>query len=296
MDTLITATILGLATSVSAQFGSGGYGGFSSGSGYGSGSGSDSNPFSSSSGSGSGDNDGNGGFSIASEFAGFDLQKAQTYRLAHGVMASLAFVFFFPAGAISIRIIPSRAAIWIHAAFQLLAYVLYIAAFALGVWLVQEVKFSSFNLLSNNAVNYHPIIGIVVFVFLFFQPILGVMHHIMFKKYQRRQVWSYAHLWLGRILITLGIINGGLGLRLADNTKSGEIAYGVVAGIIWLIWMAAAVYGELKRARAQRQIQEVAPRRKERAYSSEEEAIAGVDSTGAYAPAHAPPMDPLAYR
>lgn len=72
----------------------------------------------------------------------------------------------------------------------------------------------------------------------------------MFKKYQRRQVWSYFHIWLGRILITLGIINGGLGLRLANNTKTGEIAYGVVAGIIWLVWMVAAVYGEIKRKKA----------------------------------------------
>lgn len=97
--------------------------------------------------------------------------------------------------------------------------------------------------------NYHPIIGIVVFVFLFFQPISGFIHHRLFKKYQRRQTASYAHLWLGRILITLGIINGGLGLRLADNTHKGEIAYGVVAGIIWLVWMAAAVLGEIKRGR-----------------------------------------------
>jgi hypothetical protein len=29
-----------------------------------------------------------------------------------------------------------------------------------------------------------------------------------------------------------GIINGGLGLQLAANTKKGEIAYGVVAGVM----------------------------------------------------------------
>lgn len=95
----------------------------------------------------------------------------------------------------------------------------------------------------------HPIIGLVLLALLFFQPILGIVHHIMFKKHQRRVVWSYAHIWFGRILITLGIINGGLGLQLANNTTSGVIAYGVIAGIIWLAWMAAAVYGEVKRHR-----------------------------------------------
>ena len=40
---------------------------------------------------------------------------------------------------------------------------------------------------------------------------------------------------------------------MANNTKSGEIAYGVIAGIVWLVWMAAAVYGEIKRARTVRE-------------------------------------------
>jgi len=90
----------------------------------------------------------------------------------------------------------------------------------------------------------------VLFVLLAFQPILGFLHHMLFKKYKRRTFWSYGHLWLGRIIITLGIINGGLGFLLADNTKTGPIVYGIVAGIIWIVYVAAAVYGEIKRARS----------------------------------------------
>ena len=41
-------------------------------------------------------------------------------------------------------------------------------------------------------------------------------------------------------MITLGIINGGLGLQLSGNTTKGEIAYGVIAGVIWLGWVAVA--------------------------------------------------------
>jgi hypothetical protein len=33
-----------------------------------------------------------------------------------------------------------------------------------------------------------------------------------------------------------GIINGGLGLQLAANTKKGEIAYGVVAGVMAVVY------------------------------------------------------------
>ena len=36
----------------------------------------------------------------------------------------------------------------------------------------------------------------------------------------------------------LAIINGGLGLKLANNTKNGEIAYGVVAGFMALMYTA----------------------------------------------------------
>jgi hypothetical protein len=39
-------------------------------------------------------------------------------------------------------------------------------------------------------------------------------------------------MWYGRILIILGVVNGGLGLKLAANSHGGEIAYGVVAGVM----------------------------------------------------------------
>jgi len=36
---------------------------------------------------------------------------------------------------------------------------------------------------------------------------------------------------------------------VSGNSGAAEIAYGVVAGIIWLIWMSAAISNEIKRAR-----------------------------------------------
>ena len=41
--------------------------------------------------------------------------------------------------------------------------------------------------------------------------------------------------------MSLGIINGGLGLQLSGNTVKGKIAYAVIAGVIWLVWLAVAV-------------------------------------------------------
>ena len=164
---------------------------------------------------------------------------------AHAVLATLAFGLLFPVGGIIIRLASFPGLWWVHGLFQMVAYVLYIAAFAIGVHMATRMHMLHLA---------HPIIGIVLFVLLIFQPILGFLHHTMFKKHSRRVLWSYGHIWLGRIVITLGIINGGLGLKLAERSpfaakKGAIIAYGVVAGGIWLIYMASAIYGEMKRKR-----------------------------------------------
>jgi hypothetical protein len=92
------------------------------------------------------------------------------------------------------------------------------------------------------------VIGIILFAFLLIQPIFGQLHHMRFKEYARRTGWSQAHVWLGRTIITLGIINGGLGFKLANNTRIGPIVYGVIAGIMWVIYVFAIFVGERRRA------------------------------------------------
>jgi hypothetical protein len=186
---------------------------------------------------------GSGANSTFTEISGSEPDTTK-HLIAHGVLASLAFVIFFPAGSIAIRVASFPGVLWFHAAFQVFAYMTYTAAFGLGIWLALPVSGGHY------ISSYHAIIGIIVFCLIFFQPILGWMHHVLFKKYNHRTMWSYAHIWVGRIAITLGIINGGLGLLLASNSRDGEIAYGVVAGVMWCVWVAAAVWGEMRRKKA----------------------------------------------
>ncbi|MCJ1285565.1 hypothetical protein MMC26_004906, partial [Xylographa opegraphella] len=135
--------------------------------------------------------------------------------MAHGIIMSLAFLIFFPFGALTVRFLSVKATVWIHASLQLFAYAFAIAGMGIGVWL--SVTEQELNVT-------HPIIGLTVISGLFLQPFLGLIHHFIYRKTQRKTLWAHAHVWWGRALLILGAINGGLGLQLSGNTVKGEIA------------------------------------------------------------------------
>ncbi|KAK3617940.1 hypothetical protein LTR22_026544 [Elasticomyces elasticus] len=140
--------------------------------------------------------------------------------LAHGILACIAFVGIFPLGGILIRIIDSKYTVRIHARLQLLGYAFFIAAFVLGV--AMAVKFDYLD-------NGHAKLGIAIFAIMILQPAFGFLHHHLYKKYQRRTAWSHVHVWIGRVAIVLGVINGGTGLKLGHAPVGSNIAYGRVA-------------------------------------------------------------------
>ncbi len=68
------------------------------------------------------------------------------------------------------------------------------------------------------------------------QPALGILHHQHYLKTQSRGLISYVHIWWGRILMVLGVVNGGLGLQLAQESNGPIIAYSVVAAVVFLAY------------------------------------------------------------
>jgi hypothetical protein len=106
--------------------------------------------------------------------------------------------------------------------------------------------------LSISSFNYHPIIGLVVLAALFLQPFIGLIHHSRYKKLGRRQIWSYLHMWNGRLMIPLGIINGGLGLKLAGASNQIKIAYAVVAAVMFVLWVLFSILSSFRRRRQTR--------------------------------------------
>lgn len=70
-------------------------------------------------------------------------QSYDDVRESHGILGSLAWVIFFPLGAIVIRLVHSRHAWLIHAAIQAFAAVLFTVNFGEGVWMVMKVSRSA---------------------------------------------------------------------------------------------------------------------------------------------------------
>ncbi|EPS45434.1 hypothetical protein H072_602 [Dactylellina haptotyla CBS 200.50] len=148
----------------------------------------------------------------------------------HGILMGLAFAVLFPLGAIILRVLPSGQKVHIHMVIQITAFAIAIAGLGYGVMLGRDLQ-----LLHET----HPIIGMVVMAGMFFQPVVGLIHHWLFKTRGKRTILAPLHANWGRALMILGIINGGLGLDLANNTKNGKIAYAVVAGVMGVAWLAA---------------------------------------------------------
>jgi hypothetical protein len=159
---------------------------------------------------------------------------------AHGTLASIVFLVLFPVGAMVIRIFSLP--VWVHAGIQIFTYCCFIAAAGLGIYIAKTLGL---------LMNHHPIIGFVLLALLSIQPFLGLLHHSSYKKLRRRTLISHLHIWEGRIAIILGMINGGLGIQLAGDVKTGcEIAYAVGAGVMGLVYLATVVFGEVRRRKA----------------------------------------------
>jgi len=192
--------------------------------------------------------------SSSSAFSPSFVHLYERVRLAHGSLAGIAFVGLFPIGAILIRLASFKGVVWVHAAIQAIATILYVAAFGLGIWMWTSAPLDG---------HIHPIIGCVIFAVLLIQPLTGFLHHRFFVKRAKNaaagenissRTWSsYLHLFTGRAVVLLGIINGGLGLWLAQVMGSLLYAYSALAGIMGFAYIVAIIVGEWRRSKQLRQ-------------------------------------------
>jgi disulfide bond formation protein DsbB len=163
--------------------------------------------------------------------------------VAHGVMACIAWAAIFPIGGIMIRLLSFRNLVWVHGVLQIFGFCLYTAAVGLGIQLSINPRHWRMN-------NKHVIIGLIIFILFFVQSFTGYLHHVMFKRHHgQRSIWSYLHLWSGRLCIPLGMINAGFGFQITNKgLDTWEVkTYIVFAVLVWVAYVVSAVVGEARK-------------------------------------------------
>ena len=77
------------------------------------------------------------------------------------------------------------------------------------------------------------------------QPITEILNHFLFNRYPKVRYLAHFHIWAGRVAITLGMINGGLGFAFADTipyqpewSVAPTIVYAILAGLVWIAYFA----------------------------------------------------------
>ncbi|KAL2840167.1 hypothetical protein BJY01DRAFT_257471 [Aspergillus pseudoustus] len=170
---------------------------------------------------------------------GGDSGDNATVLIAHGFVMAITFVLLFPSFGL-LTALPVRGIIVkAHAPLQILALLVGIAGAGLGI------KLGLDNDLMDEA---HTVLGLlVVGLLVLFQPAMGLLQHLHFRRTGGKSIWSSWHRWLGRVMIIVGILNGGLGFRLAgignpNTPRSAVIAYSVIAGVMGLVYVAVSIF------------------------------------------------------
>jgi hypothetical protein len=82
-----------------------------------------------------------------------------------------------------------------------------------------------------------------------FQPVMGLLQHRHYKRTHQRSFYGFLHCWLGRTILALAIINGGLGFRFSGIGTVGVprgamIAYSIVAGVVGALYITVILFGK----------------------------------------------------
>lgn len=106
----------------------------------------------------------------------------ENVRMAHAIMAPIAFVLLFPIGAMGIRLLSFPGLVWIHACWMAFAYLIVLASMGMGVWIA---------VVSDQLDETHSLIGLAVVGALLLQPLSGFVHHLLYKRIGRPNAATY---------------------------------------------------------------------------------------------------------
>jgi hypothetical protein len=158
---------------------------------------------------------------------------------------SLVFLVLIPFAALTLYLPYTKRVPHIHAPLQVLSIILVIVGLVLGLRLAKPLGLTT---------GYHQVIGyVLVAIILSAQPILGLLQHLHFRNTGTRSGMGVGHQWLGRIVIIIGVVNGGLGMRQSGPVGDGwvpnyaPIVYSTVAAVVFLIYVAVVMGTALRK-------------------------------------------------
>jgi Cytochrome domain of cellobiose dehydrogenase len=160
-------------------------------------------------------------------------------RATHAAVMSVVFILFFPLFALTLYLPTAKRVRYVHAPLQVFSIILLLVGLGTGVKLGKSIEILD---------GYHQVIGyIVVAVMIGFQPALGIYQHLYYHKTGGRSALGVFHQWLGRTVIVVGIVNGGLGFMQSGPVGStyvpryAVVLYSIVALAVLFVYLAVVV-------------------------------------------------------
>ncbi|KAL7814632.1 hypothetical protein V8C44DRAFT_36580 [Trichoderma aethiopicum] len=153
---------------------------------------------------------------------------------AHAAFMVFSFMLLLPFGAILIR---TEKLAKFHKFNQTFALSLVLGGFAFGI-------LASFHYQRSRGFHsLHQVLGFIVILLMFVQLAMGILHHLKWRKTQKPTTFGKIHLWNGRVVMTLGAVNGYIGFGFALDRRYALIVLGIVFFLVmctlgYIVWAA----------------------------------------------------------
>lgn len=164
---------------------------------------------------------------------GFEI-PGQKVLIAHAAVMCIVFVLLLPIAALTTRSPLKIKVTKLHAPWQIFNVVLAVIGMGLGSSVASTRKIPKGE--TPHILLGYVLVGLLIGV----QPVLGILQHLYFRKAERRGVFGWIHLLLGRVILVLGLVNGARGFKLAHDNKTAP--YFAVLGVICALYVGVLLW------------------------------------------------------
>ena len=153
---------------------------------------------------------------------------------AHAWMMIISWVVLIPVGIVVARFLKDKLGVWwfrVHRFTQWMAVLATFAAFGMAIWFTNE-DFKGEN-------KSHKIIGLIVVLVAFLEPVLGELSNLMWSPDRSGTPWfpDKIHWWVGRGLTLLAMANCFFGMQAKDWPLSTYVAVGFGIFLVVVVYI-----------------------------------------------------------